>query len=168
LRFALYTVLMQLLHDYIFLIPLVVLLLSEVAKVLVEGMRGGMWHEGLFRPGGMPSSHSAFVTSLLIVVWRKLGIESVEFAIAFCFACIVWYDAMVTRRVLEEQSRLLNKMQHFKKFAESLGHSVLEVFVGILFGAFITWIGIFLSDLPARCSFLQPVAWFVGNCETPL
>ena len=159
---------MQLLHDYIFLIPLVVLLLSEVMKVLVEGFRGGMWHEGLFRPGGMPSTHSAFVTSLLIVVWRKLGIESTEFAIAFCLACIVWYDAMVTRRVLEEQSILLNHMQHFKKFAESLGHSALEVFAGILFGALITSIGIWLSDSSFGCEILQPIAWFVGNCETPL
>ena len=159
---------MQLLEIYIFLIPLVVLVLAEVVKVLVEGFRGSVWHQGLFRPGGMPSTHSAFVTSLLIVVWQKIGLESAEFAIAFCFACIVWYDAVMTRRVLEEQSKLLNRMQHLKKFAEDVGHSFLEVFVGMVFGALITWAGIWLSHQAFECSILQPFTWIVGNCETPL
>lgn len=159
---------MQLLHEYIFLIPFVVLVCSEGMKVLIEGFQGGRWHEGLFRPGGMPSTHSAFVTSLLIVVWRKLGLHSPEFAIAFCFACIVWYDAMVTRRVLGEQGKLLNSLQSFKHFAERLGHSALEVLAGIAFGAVITTAGIWLSDLPLGCDMLQPLAWLVGNCERPL
>ena len=159
---------MQLLHDYIFLIPLVVLVLSEFMKVVVEGFRGGVWHEGFFRPGGMPSTHSAFVTSLLIVVWNKIGLESPEFAIAFCLACIVWYDAVVTRRVQGEQGKYLNYLQHATRFAERLGHSALEVFAGILFGALITWIGIWLSYLDLGCNFLQPISWIVGSCETPL
>ena len=159
---------MELLQLYIFLIPLVVLFLAEVMKMLVEGARGGVWHHKLFHPGGMPSTHSAFVTSLLIVVWRKLGIESPEFAIAFCFACIVWYDAMVTRRVLEEQSKLLNRMQNFKRFAEDLGHSMLEVVVGILFGALITGVGIWLSDQALGCDVFQTISWIVGKCESPL
>lgn len=159
---------MQLLHDYIFLIPLAVLILNEMMKILVGGfVRGDHWHQNLFSPGGMPSTHSAFVTSLLIIVWYKLGLHTEEFAIAFCFACIVWYDAMVTRQVLEEQSKVLNRMQDLKKFAEDVGHSALEVLVGILFGAIVTAAGIWLSHHDIGCA-LQPISWIIGNCETPL
>lgn len=125
---------------------MVVLVLTEVVKILQEGVRTGRWHDGLFRPGGMPSSHSAFVTSLVMIVWRKAGIESIEFAIAICFACIVWYDAVVTRKVLGEQGKLLNRIQHWQHFRERLGHSLVEVLGGIAFGALVTVIGIWMSD----------------------
>ena len=137
------------LHDYLrtypFLIPLFVLVLSELAKILVEGVRTGNWHERLFHAGGMPSSHSAFVTSLMIIVGRKLGVESVEFAIAVCFACIVWYDAMGVRRELGLQAQLLNRLQTWQKLSVRLGHSFKEVCGGIVFGAAVTAVGIWLS-----------------------
>lgn len=136
---------MDIFRTYLFLIPLIVLLLSEVAKVLITRMKKGHWEERLFRPGGMPSSHSAFVTSLLIVVGRKTGIESVAFTIAFVFAAIVWYDAMSARRELGEQAEILNRLQHWKHLPERLGHSFVEVLGGILFGVVVTGLGIWVS-----------------------
>ncbi len=136
---------LPILRSYPFLIPLVVMLLTEVAKAVVEGLKSGNWHEHLFRSGGMPSSHSAFVTSLLIIVGYKLGPESVEFAIAFVFACITWYDAMNSRRAIGEQARILNRLQKWEHFTERLGHTSAQVLVGILFGAAVTVTGILLS-----------------------
>lgn len=134
-----------LLRTYLFLIPLFVLLLSELTKLVIEGIRTGNWHERLFRPGGMPSTHSAFVTSLVIVVGRKLGLDSPEFAIAFALACIVWYDAFGVRHEVGEQAKLLNRLQSWAHVSERFGHSFKEVFAGIVFGAIITWIGMWLS-----------------------
>jgi len=139
------TVIRDLLHDYLFLIPLVVLLLSELAKLALEWIRTGNWHEKLFHPGGMPSTHSAFVTSLLIVVWEKLGPMSPEFAIAFVLASIVWYDAVSVRREVGEQAKVLNLLQRMQRLSERLGHSFMEVLGGIAFGAVVTWIGIYIS-----------------------
>jgi acid phosphatase family membrane protein YuiD len=136
---------MPILRQYLFLIPLVVALLCETVKVVSEGIRTGKWHEGVFRPGGMPSTHSAFSMSLLIVIARKLGTDSVEFAIAFVFAAIVWYDAMSSRRAIGEQAVILNRLQKWKHLSERLGHSFKEVLGGILFGAVVTWVGIWLS-----------------------
>lgn len=135
----------QLLRTYIFLIPLLVGLSAEVVKVMTEGVQRGAWHEGMFRPGGMPSSHSAFVTSLLIVVAKRSGIESVEFAISVVFACIVWYDAASSRRAIGEQAKILNRLQKWTHLSERLGHSLMEVICGILFGAVVTSIGIWLA-----------------------
>ena len=130
---------------YPFLIPFVVGVLCEITKIINEGIRTGRWHDGIFRPGGMPSTHSAFVTSLLIVVWQKMGPESSEFAIAFVFACIVWYDAMHSRKEIGQQAKILNRLQHWEHLAERVGHSFKEVVGGIVFGAVVTSVGIWLS-----------------------
>ena len=135
----------SLLQEYIFLIPLFVGIFSEAVKIFTEGIQRGAWHEGLFRPGGMPSTHSAFVTALLIVVAKKLGANSTEFAIAFVFACLVWYDAISFRHALGEQAKVLNRLQHWEHFSERLGHSLKEVVGGILFGALVTMLVIWIS-----------------------
>jgi len=129
---------MPLLSTYLFLTPLIVLLLAEITKAFVDAARGHTWHLHVFHPGGFPSSHSAFVTSLLIVVANHTGTKSVEFAIAFVFACVMWYDAMSSRRAIGEQAKVLNRLQHWQHFAERLGHTFLEVVAGIVFGAVVT------------------------------
>lgn len=136
---------MFLLRLYPFLIPLLVGVLCEAVKVCTEGIRTRNWHDGLFRAGGMPSTHSAFVTSLLIVVDRTMGMESAEFAIAFVFACIVWYDAMHSRKEIGDQAKALNRLQKREHFVERVGHSFREVVGGIVFGGVVTWAGIWLS-----------------------
>lgn len=124
----------------LFLIPLVVMVLTECAKMAVEHVRTGHWSKGMFRPGGMPSTHSAFVTSLLIMLAFTVGIDSPEFAIAFVFACVVWYDAVSLRRSVGEQAELLNRLQHWHHLRERVGHSLKEVLAGIAFGVVATGI----------------------------
>lgn len=131
--------------SYLFVIPLFVGLLAEITKILMEGITKGTWHEGIFRSGGMPSSHSALVTSLLIVVGKKLGIGSPEFAISIVFACVIWYDAVSSRRAIGEQAKVLNRLQHWEHFSERLGHSLKQVVGGIVFGAIITIVGIWIG-----------------------
>lgn len=128
----------DLLSTYIFLTPVIVGFLSEAVKVASEGILRGAWHEGFFRSGGMPSTHSAFVTSLLIVVWQHAGAESVAFAIALVIAVLFWYDAMVSRREIGEQAKVLNQLQQLIVLKERLGHSFLEVIGGIVFGTVVT------------------------------
>ncbi|MFA6509177.1 MAG: divergent PAP2 family protein [Candidatus Peribacteraceae bacterium] len=135
----------NLLHTYLFLIPLVVLILAEITKMLVEQVKTGSGHLRLFHPGGMPSSHSAFVTSLLIIVGKKLGVESVEFAIAFVFPSITWYDAFSSRHAIGEQAKILNRLQHWQHLTERLGHTLKEVVGGILFGALVTAMGVWIA-----------------------
>lgn len=136
---------MTILQTYWFLTPLIVLLSAEATKVLVEGVRHGNWHERLFHPGGMPSTHSAFVTSLLIIVEHQRGMESTEFAIAFVLACVMWYDAMSSRRAIGEQAKILNRLQQWQHFTERLGHSFSEVVAGIVFGTLLTWVILWVS-----------------------
>lgn len=113
--------------------------------MVTDYVKTGKWHPAFLKTGGMPSTHSAFVTSLLIIVERKTGAQSVEFAIAFVFAAVVWYDAVSLRREVGLQAEMLNRLQQWKHFSSRIGHSLKEVIAGIIFGAVVTMIGVALS-----------------------
>lgn len=93
--------------------------------------------------GGMPSSHSAVVTGMTTLIGKYEGVETPLFALSFCFAFVVMYDACGVRRAAGKQAKLLNKLvetpgltgvQVTEKLVEVLGHTPVEVFVGALIG----------------------------------
>lgn len=93
--------------------------------------------------GGMPSSHSAVVTSLATLIGKDFGVDSPIFAISFIFACVVMYDACGVRRAAGKQAKVLNEIvntpgltnvQVHEKLQEALGHTPVQVFVGALLG----------------------------------
>ena len=96
----------------------------------------------LVEPGGMPSSHSAFVTSLCTGIGIHEGFDSTMFALAAVFAVIVMYDASGVRRAAGKQARVLNsiiedlnrKELHPERLRELLGHTPFEVLVGAALG----------------------------------
>ncbi len=93
--------------------------------------------------GGMPSSHSAVVTSLTTLVGKDVGVNSPVFAIALIFSFVVMYDACGVRRAAGKQAKVLNdivntpglsNIQVQEKLQEALGHTPVQVFVGALIG----------------------------------
>ncbi len=93
--------------------------------------------------GGMPSSHSAVVTSLATLIAKSEGITSPIFALSVIFSLVVMYDAAGIRRAAGKQATLLNKivntpgltnLQVQEKLVEVLGHTPIQVFVGALLG----------------------------------
>ena len=109
-----------------------------------------IWHEKrftitiLWSSGGMPSSHSALVTSLATSIGYIYGIETPAFAVAVVLAFIVMYDASGVRRAVGEQAKILNKINaqneelNFEKvLKELIGHTPLQVFFGCTLGILI-------------------------------
>lgn len=90
--------------------------------------------------GGMPSSHSAFVSAMATAVGLTEGFQTAVFAIAFVLAFIVMYDASGVRKAAGEQAKVLNTMQEQLSedapvyLKELLGHTRIEVIVGCLLG----------------------------------
>ena len=93
--------------------------------------------------GGMPSSHSAVVTSLATLIGKNIGVGTPMFAMALIFAFVVMYDAAGVRRVAGKQARLLNKivetpglsgLEVSERLVEVLGHTPLQVVVGAVIG----------------------------------
>lgn len=93
--------------------------------------------------GGMPSSHSAVVTSLATLIGKNEGMDTPLFALSVIFAVVVMYDAAGIRRAAGKQAKLLNKIintpgltgvEVSEKLVEVLGHTPTQVFVGALIG----------------------------------
>jgi acid phosphatase family membrane protein YuiD len=103
------------------------------------------WHH-IADTGGMPSSHSALVVAAATGVGMDYGFDSGLFAIAIALAAVVTYDAAGVRREAGAHARALNAViaELLKghpiekiKFKEVLGHSRMEVLMGIVFGVFV-------------------------------
>lgn len=89
----------------------------------------------LYLSGGMPSAHSATAIALLAVIGFKDGVGSGLFGLAFLFAVIVMYDAVMVRRSSGEQGTAiiaLIREQNSKVLLPraAKGHTPTEVLVG--------------------------------------
>jgi len=100
----------------------------------------------LVSTGGMPSAHSAMAAALATSVALRVGMADPLFAIAVAFALVVMFDAQSVRRAAGMQARVLNQIvdELFKtrriaegRLVELLGHTRLEVFLGMLIGIFV-------------------------------
>lgn len=107
-----------------------------------------------FGSGGMPSSHTAFVVSMTIMVGATLGFDSPGFAIAVVLAAIVMYDASGVRHETGVQGQVLNEIIQ-KVFVdgqpitdvelkELVGHTKVEVAGGFVVGVLTALAFIFL------------------------
>lgn len=95
--------------------------------------------------GGMPSSHAASSVTLTTLVYFKEGVQSSLFAITLYLTVFILYEAAGVRRYAGRQARILNTIMEDiyknkpvkeKKLKELLGHTPLEVIMGILYGLF--------------------------------
>lgn len=121
-------------------------LVAQVMKVIINAFinRKLDW-ERLFGDGGMPSGHSATVSSLATITGLLCGLRSYEFGISAILAIIVCHDAMGVRREAGRHAKVLNELQ--KAFEELMnedlpdvalkefvGHTPIQVCAGILIG----------------------------------
>ena len=141
-------VLVEILNNKVLVIPFLVLIITQVFKTIYFSIKNKKLDLfTLLTTGGLPSSHSSLVSSLATVVLKVNGAGSAEFAIAVILAIIVMYDASGMRKAAGEHAKILNEMmeekeyyssKEYKKLKELLGHTKLEVFIGLLTGIFLT------------------------------
>jgi hypothetical protein len=94
--------------------------------------------------GGIPSSHSAFVTALSVTVGIRNGFTSDIFAVSAVFSIIVMYDAVRLRGIVQRQSKLLNRLtsryhpEEHENLREMIGHTPVEIVTGVLVGGLVS------------------------------
>lgn len=136
---------MNILIEYkVFVIPLIVIVTTQIIKFSRLTLKNGFYWHNLFEPGYFPSAHSAFVTSLAICVgfYSNGNCKSSDFAIAICFAFITIYDALRIRMQIGIQAITLNNLvkeldvnkNKFPHLNEHVGHYANEVAGGIFIG----------------------------------
>lgn len=119
---------------------------AQVLKVFIHAYVTGKFDiNRLFGDGGMPSGHSATVTSLATITGLIYGFDSFQFAIAAVFAIVVCHDAMGVRLETGKQAQMLNELvEVFETFTkhdlpdvilkEFVGHTLPQVAAGVMLG----------------------------------
>lgn len=132
---------------HLFIIPLLVMIVTQGIKVAIELSKGKFSWAHLTSYGGMPSSHAAFTVSLSYTIGYYEGISNPAFAVSLILFVIIIRDAIGVRHELGAHGRVLNKLikelpdrdeYKFPVLSERLGHTVLEVAAGICVGLIAT------------------------------
>lgn len=137
----------QLIVNRVLITCLIAWFLAQFLKVpinylLFKRVRWSLW----FSTGGMPSSHSALVTSVSIATGLYAGFDSAVFALSLALAMVVVYDAAGIRRQAGMHAERINDIidelfkgqpPSEKELKEVLGHTPVEVIGGIGLGIFV-------------------------------
>ncbi len=140
--------------NYAIWLPLTAAVLVQAYKFFWEWYTAGDFDfQVLYRSGGMPSSHTAMVTSLATVIGWQEGVGTTNFAIAVIVSTVVMYDARGVRQESGKQARVLNRIVHEffrgepigeEELKELVGHTTQQVLVGALFGVSFTLLCLWL------------------------
>jgi len=123
---------------------LIAMALAQILKVLFDYWRTDSWKKALFvSTGGMPSSHSALVSSVMVSIGLYEGFDSPLFAVSMVLALVVMHDAAGIRRAAGKQAEAINFLfsklesqgiKFDKRLKELLGHRPIEVIAGAILG----------------------------------
>jgi uncharacterized protein len=133
--------------------------LAQGLKIPIHYYKKKEWRPDLFfQTGGMPSSHSAGVSTLTTYIALQRGLPTFDFALSLVYGLIVMYDAQGIRRQTGELTLKVNSMHDLiekvdkeesvefeqeapKKLKEMLGHQPEEVIGGAILGAIVGVVG---------------------------
>jgi acid phosphatase family membrane protein YuiD len=110
-----------------------------IVYILYHRLNWRLW----FSSGGMPSSHSALVTSVMLSIGLFYGFDSPLFALAFALAMIVVYDAAGVRREAGRHAQKINQVIEEllsghpiseQQLKEVIGHTPAQVIIGVILG----------------------------------
>ena len=119
---------------------------AQVLKTIIHAIETKkLDFERLVGDGGMPSGHSATVTSLSAFCGLHFGFGSFQFAVTAILAIIVCHDAMGVRLETGRQAEAINELTKTiellsskewtqEKLKEFVGHTPIQVLAGILLG----------------------------------
>jgi acid phosphatase family membrane protein YuiD len=134
----------QLFANQVLVCGLTAWFIASVVKVPIDYLRTRQWDWSLWwEPGGMPSSHSALVTSTMLSTGIFYGFNTPIFAVAFALMMIVIYDAAGVRRQAGEHAKKINILINEllvghpvseAQLREVLGHTPLQVIAGSVLG----------------------------------
>lgn len=132
-----------------FIIPILALIINQLIKIIIFIVKGEFSWSQIFSYGGMPSSHTALATSLLITMGYFQGVSSPEFAIALIISIVIVKDAAGIRRKMGKQAAIINQLikklpdkeeYKFPILNERYGHTLTEILVGLLISVLSTYL----------------------------
>lgn len=121
--------------------PFVAWFIAGVIKFLINCFREKRLSLDLIGYGGMPSNHSAIVSSMACMVGIREGIDSAPFGVALTLVFIVTMDANSLRRAIGRHAVAINRLANGEsRLRERMGHSKLEIVAGIFIGCIVAYL----------------------------
>jgi acid phosphatase family membrane protein YuiD len=131
-------------QNHVLVVMLTAWLLAQIIKIPLDYLYTRRWNWALLLSvGGMPSSHSALLTSATVAIGLYHGFDNPLFALGIAITMVVTYDAAGVRRQAGIHAQRINVLfdellrghpVDQKELREVLGHTPLEVAGGVLFG----------------------------------
>ena len=130
-------------HNNTLWIAVMAWFIAQLIKFFTELVRNKRVRFVLFfSSGGMPSSHTAFVTAMAAGIGLTEGFDTPIFALAAVISIVIMYDAAGVRRAAGKHAAAINTIfdaidsedKIDEKLKELLGHSPLEVLAGAALG----------------------------------
>jgi hypothetical protein len=124
--------------------PLLAWFIAGILKFVLNSIRSKQFAINLIGYGGMPSNHSAIVASTVVQIGINEGVAHPAFGVAITLAFIVMLDASSLRHQVGKHAVAINKMaigmSSHEILRERMGHTRLEIAVGIAVGALIAFL----------------------------
>ncbi|MFZ6657887.1 divergent PAP2 family protein [Undibacterium sp. TJN19] len=119
------------------LTPFTAWLVAGSIKFAINSIKARKLAFSLIGYGGLPSNHSAIVSSMVTLIGMKEGIAHPAFGVSVTLAFIVILDANSLRRQIGKHAEAINRLNDSgdqKLLRERVGHSRFEIVAGILTG----------------------------------
>jgi acid phosphatase family membrane protein YuiD len=129
---------------YYLFTPFLAWLVAGILKFLINSLRAKRFAFDLIGYGGLPSNHSAIVSSMATLIALKEGFNSPAFGVAIALAFIVILDASSLRRQVGKHAAAINKLSAQEKgstsfLRERMGHTRFEILAGVFTGAAVAY-----------------------------
>lgn len=132
-------------HNHALFAGLIGWFLAQALKIPIYYLVEKQWDmRRFFGSGGMPSSHTAMVVALTMMIGAEHGFDSGLFAVSAVFSSVVMYDATGVRRETGRQATIINRLVEEvlikgkritdDQLKELVGHKPIEVAAGALLG----------------------------------
>lgn len=120
------------------LTPFLAWLVAGCSKFAINSIKAGKPAFGLIGYGGLPSNHSAIVSSMAALIAFKHGMDQPAFGIALTLAFIVMLDANSLRRQVGKHAAAINRLAvagaDHQPLRERMGHTRIEIVAGVIVG----------------------------------
>lgn len=124
--------------------PFLAWLVAGCLKFLINSIKAKQLAFGLIGYGGMPSNHSAIVSSMVALIGFKEGVGVPAFGVALTLAFIVMLDANSLRRAVGKHAVAINKLAkndpEYQLLRERMGHTKFEILGGVVVGCLVGYL----------------------------
>ena len=126
--------------------PFIAWFTAGVLKFAINSIRARRFAFDLIGYGGMPSNHTTIVSSVVFLILIREGLHDPTLGVALAVLFIVMLDAGSLRKQVGHHAAHLNKLGGTMAHRERVGHTLVEMLMGLVTGATVAMAVVLIID----------------------